>query len=666
MSGNAHRLTFLARAAIGWLAGMVACTLDANAKSWPSVPPEQLATAAPIVDRQADAEALFWDVRIEDSFSGNSLTTEIWHHVRIKVFTERGKQSQSRIDLPYAKGFRIDEVSARALAPDGRVTELAGKEVRDRVILKGSGLKVRAKSFLVPGVEVGSIVEYRWREFRGSGEGLSGSFLLQRDVPCQRVTYRLKPLELPGWSLAYKSFNRVPSPFTKGPDGYQTINLERVPAFVEEADMPPELEVRAWIMIYYLPDEGAPDDAKFWNDFARGASKVDGDIANDGGKLKGAAAQIAGDAVDPVERLRRLYEFCRTSIRNLSDDVSGLTDEQRDGLKEHKSAVQTYQERSGTWYDVNRLYAALASGLGFRTSMALLGNREVCFFRRHREQAGMLTSPSVAVRVGNAWRFYDPGSVYVPHGMLRWQEEDQDALVSEKNSALWLETPLSPGDSSRIERSGGFRLLADGTLEGDARVDYYGHAAVVEKERNDDLATSEREKAVRTSLEERMPGVIVDSVHFEHVTGPDLPMTVSYHLRIPGFAEATGKRLFFRPAVFQQGLAPRFKSSTRSHPVYFHYLWNERDSLTIDLPEGYELDQPEAPTDHVVNGLLEHQVRIGTMMQGRRVVYRRFFGLQGLYFKPSVYDQVKAGFDASHERDQHSMAVRLAASGSAH
>src|SRR5262245_38556264 len=65
---------------------------------WKVVDPGELALKEPTVEKDADAEALFWEVKIDDNPNGDLIFN---HYIRIKVFTDRGKESQSKIDIPY-------------------------------------------------------------------------------------------------------------------------------------------------------------------------------------------------------------------------------------------------------------------------------------------------------------------------------------------------------------------------------------------------------------------------------------------------------------------------------------------------------------------------------------------------------------------------------------
>src|SRR5690349_19608803 len=59
--------------------------------------PEERALEHSKIDPDADAEILDWDVRIEDGLAGNSWHSTRWNYVRVKVFTDHGRDDWTRI-----------------------------------------------------------------------------------------------------------------------------------------------------------------------------------------------------------------------------------------------------------------------------------------------------------------------------------------------------------------------------------------------------------------------------------------------------------------------------------------------------------------------------------------------------------------------------------------
>ena len=160
--------------------------------------PAHLALKAAIVEPNADAEAIFWDIRIDD---GGENDLVLNHYVRIKIFTERGRDQYSKVDIPFLQGIKIKDVAARTIKPDGSIVELAKEDIIEKVVVKVSGLKLRTKTFAFQGIEPGAIVEYKWKEVRSDSSANNMRLQFKRDIPVQAVTYRIKPAKDMSWDV---------------------------------------------------------------------------------------------------------------------------------------------------------------------------------------------------------------------------------------------------------------------------------------------------------------------------------------------------------------------------------------------------------------------------------------------------------------------------------
>jgi hypothetical protein len=142
---------------------------------------------------------------------------------------------------------------------------------------------------------------------------------------------------------------------------------------------------------------------------------------------------------------------------------------------------------------------------------------------------------------------------------------------------------------------------------------------------------------------------------------------ISYHVRFPGYAQRTGKRLFLQPAFFQHGIEPLFATTNRRYAVYFHYPWSEDDSVDIDLPTGYALDNADAPAPFGSGAISDYKPSLAVTSDGKTLIYRRkfFFGGGGnVLFPVESYPQIKNYFDTLQKQDSHSIALKQAAASS--
>ena len=636
---------------------------------WRPVDPADLALKAPVVEKDADAEAIFWEVRLSDDVESGSPRTVLRHYVRIKVFSERGRESQSKIDIPFLSNWKIQDIAARTIKPDGSIVVVKKEDVLERTIVKSNGRKIKAKSFAMPGVEPGAIIEYRWKEMRTDQLANYIRLYFQRDVPVQLVKYYIKPLSLPGfeYGMRAQTFNGSASPFVKEKDGFYSVSMSKVPAFHEEPRMPPEDSVRPWMLIYYSK-ETRLEGEKYWQDYGKRTYEENKSRMKVSDEVKTTSAAAIAGASTPEEKLEKLFEFCRLKIKNVNDDASGLTAEERAKLKENKSPADTLKRGMGTGNDIDMLFASMAIAAGFDARLVNLSDRSDTFFDKGFPDDYFIQAYDIAVKVGDQWRFYDPASTYVPLGMLRWQEEAQEALLSDPREPIWLRTPLSPPEKSKVKRTAKLTLSDDGTLEGDAQIEYYGHMAVYRKEWDDDDSPAQREETLRETVKKQMSTAAVSAIKIENVTDPLKPYTYNYHIRVSGYAQRTGKRLFLQPEFFQHGTEPLFSGSERKYPVYFNYPWSEEDQVTIELPAGFSLDNADAPQPFSAGPVSDYKPYIGITKDGRRMVYNRNFFFGGgntIMFPVGSYARLKTYFDAVHQSDNHTVTLKQAAAGTA-
>ncbi|MDX6531785.1 MAG: hypothetical protein QOH41_4075 [Blastocatellia bacterium] len=647
----------------------------AGGDDWRPVTPEELGMKTPKVDPDADAEAIFWEVRIDDS-SAEDLSLQ--HYVRVKIFTERGREKYSKFDVPFTKGMKIKDVAARVTKPDGSTVEIQKQDIFEREIIKASGLKVKAKSFAVPNVESGVIVEYRYREVI-SDAGASGMRLkFQRDIPVQNLSYYYKPYNKK--TPNYQSFNFDDTKFVEDQKGFWIATRKNVPALKEEPRMPPEDQVVPWMLLQSvrinitnvslgsiaisIKDPSNP--AIYWGSvgtekafLARFMNKPDKEI-------KKVADEITATAATPEEKLQKLYHYCQTEISNTTFDTT-LTDDQRKKLPEIKSLSDVLKRKAASAQYVDMLFGAMANALGYETRVALCGDRSEMFFKPEMTNESFIHPAAIAVKVGEDWKFFNPGLSLLPYGNLVWYEEGVWALLVGEKNFSWMKTPISTAEKSVAKRTGKLRLLDDGTLEGEVRIEYADQLGLGHKLDNYDKSASKREEDFKAELKKRMSTAEVSDLVIENVTDPNKPVVYAFKIRVPGYAQKTGKRLFLQPGLFEHGEPAVFSGATRKYDIYFHYPWSEKDHLTIDLPAGFALDNADSPAPinpAMTQGICGETIKMGVTTDGHTLIYDRtfFFGGGGVILFPARnYSALKTLFDMINQANDHTITLKQTA-----
>ena len=622
---------------------------------------------APIVDKDAGVEALFWRVHVRDELAGGrDLQRVFYHYVRLKIFDEKGKDAAATIDIPFSEKTSILNVAGRTIKADGTELELKKDSIYERDLVRAGKRRVRVKSFAMPGVEPGAIVEYRWREIKFEPGSLYIRAQFQREFPVQKVTYFFAPLsrEYTTYQMAIRPFHCTLPPFQPDRDGFQYFTLENMPAFHEEPMMPGEPNVRQWALVFYS-DQEKREPEKYWsnvgkeqyNRYLKPAMKANNEV-------KDVAATATAGAKTDEEKVLALIQYIRKNLRDLFG--SQVTDAERAQiLKEmpkerYRTAAEVLKSGIGDSSELNTFFAAMANSVGLEVRPALIADREDIIFIPAMTDQYFLRNVDMAVNIGSNWKIYDVSARDLPANMLSWQEEGMQALLSDPKKPTFVAAPIAPPEASARVRKAKLTLTENGSIEGDIDLEYSGHSA---RERRSELegdSDARRLEHFKDQLSKMYPDSEIADVRIENASDPQKPLTMHYHLKLEGYAQRTGKRILLPPFFFQRGAAPVFSASERKFPIYFPYAWQEHDSVTFELPAGFALDNADNPGSLDFGRPGAYKIQMMTRGAHELIADREFtFGRDGnILFGSDVYPQLKKIFDEVHRRDDHTISLK--------
>jgi hypothetical protein len=136
--------------------GIVGSAHWAAAQDWPPVTDEEKALKD--CPQQPGAPAVF--LYREETTSHRTWTTSCYY--RLKILTSAGRE-RANIEVPAFRGwYKVADLKARVVRPDGTSVPFEG-QVFDKTVLRTGGIKVTVKTIALPEVDVGSIIDYRYR-----------------------------------------------------------------------------------------------------------------------------------------------------------------------------------------------------------------------------------------------------------------------------------------------------------------------------------------------------------------------------------------------------------------------------------------------------------------------------------------------------------------------
>lgn len=656
--------------ACGLIAALIVGVAPVRAWEWLDVPPEQLARTAPKVEASADAEAIFWKVRLEPNFSKRKASPTFDRYLRIKVYTEKGAQEQATVELAaLGRKSTISDIAGRTVLPDGTIVPLGASQILDTDVLRGRYVRVAGKSFALPQVAPGAIIEYRWLE---TWRGLRTNAIplqFQRTIPCWLTEYSVrgkdKKPDLFKRQLYTHSFNMHDVPLQRGPDGDRTLSMRNVPAFRAEPLMPPRSAVQPWVLVYTNVGFYEPGWV-YWNAVGRSYGSALASLAKVDATVSATAARLVAGIDDDEEAVRKLLEFCRNEIENTDDPEAELIGSDMAQVSKNRRPAHTLMRRSGDSRDVLMLFAALAEATGFAPRLALISGRDRFVFEPELPNQYMITGTAVAIRLDSGWRFFDPSAAHTSGGMLPWYFEGVEAVLVNEYGAETAPTQLSEPQRSQVRRNGTFRLSPEGELSGDVQLIYTGHLAYDRRRRDSGFSVESIGKTVEKQVQKRFPGAKVQDFEVGAVDELGAALRHSYTVTVPRYAQRSATRVIFPVSYFEARVEPLFTASERRYDVQFDFAWMEFDHVSIELPDGYKVDTPAAPAPLRIGAVGAFEPRLSIDKSGRTVYYTSKFemGRGGRITIPSgEYEHLKRAFDHVHTAGQHLLAAKRAADG---
>jgi hypothetical protein len=566
-----------------------------HAEDWLPIDPAELKMTT---EPKAPAASAIYLYRQVDRDDNGPMETV---YARIKILTEEGRK-YADVQIAYDKEHEsIRGIDARTIRPDGSIAKFDGT-IFEKPIVQGRGVRLLAKTFTLPEVQVGSIIEYRYRHFFRSGYVYDSHWILSEDLFTKHAKFSFIPYPEFGLSFSWPVGLPVGTEPPKKEYGKVRLESRDVPAFVHEEYMPPENELKFRVDFVYSETTPEKDPVKFWQSYGKAEfHKVDRFIDRRR-VMEQAVAQIVDASDSPETKLRKIYARAQ-QIRNTSFERDKTDQElKREKQKDADNVADVWSRGYGTDTEINFLFLALARAAGFAADAVLVSTRNAYFFNKGMMNSGHLNSNVVLVKLNGQEVYCDPGTALAPMGLLPWPETGVAGLQLDKNGGTWVTTPSPKSINSRTERKAILHLTTSGALEGKVTVRYTGLEALWRRleERHEDAA--DRKQFLERDLAGDIPtGADVVLTNSPDWTSPELPLVAEFDLKIPGWAAAAGQRALLPVGVFSNGQKGVFKHAARTHHLYFNFPARIADDIAIELPPGWQVNNTPKPQNADLN-----------------------------------------------------------------
>jgi hypothetical protein len=623
---------------------------------WQQPNAQELSMTAEPLSPNAAAVLLYREETTDDKLHMHSV------YVRLKVLTEQGK-GYADVEIPYEqRRFSITDVAGRTIHSDGTVVPFAGKPY-DKMLVKTATLRYQAKVFSMPDVQVGSILEYRYKLRYDDDRAVPPTWYIQSELFLRKGHYRFVPYDralTSGRDQYVNTLIWVPI-LPKGDqvksvhDSYE-VDVENIPPEPKEEYLPPIHSLTYRVYFLYSPYRNGEE---YWKNEGKYWSKQADKFIGPDDRVRTAVGQLTAPSDSQEQKLKKLYGAVM-ALENTDFTRQRSTEEDKsEGLQSVKTAGDILQRKRGSGDEMAMLFVSMARAAGMKAYLMGVTNRDREIFNPNVLSLNQLNDYIAIVNVNGKDQFFDPGQRFCTYGQLHWKHTMAGGMRQTDGGTEFASTPPDPYTDSKTVRVASLTMDPHGNVTGTVKIGYTGVPALNWRQEAIETDQVEVEKEMEDSLREMLPGgMTVKLEHTFYLDDPSKQLVATFHVEGP-LANATSKRLFVPVEIFEAAAKPMFTQAKRETPVYLRYAYVNVDQVSVTYPPSMTVES--LPKQDQISLEQLALMQMNSQNQGNTLTVMRTFGIATVIFKMDEYDKLRSFYSKVNSKDQEQAVFTMGA-----
>lgn len=591
-------------------------------------------------DSTASAVILFDGGEVYHDGSGNLILDR---HVRIKILNEEGIE-RADIDIVYRAETRtanVYRIRGETYNLDDRGRFVTASLNRREIFEEDLGDDLKRVRFTLPQVRVGSVIEYRYRQRFDYAYWLP-SWTFQSDEPVRHAQLVVRMPNRFRYVIGSRGFinlnrNYTTRPIT-GPLGdtvEHTWVLTDLPALREEPYMTTPRDYMSRISFQpsgYIDGYGVLRPfINTWERLAEDLYRHD-NFGRQFGRhreIRNLAAVLTEQHEDDASKLEAIHSHVRNNI-DWNGRIGYYIPDRR--------LTDVLRTTSGTASEINLLLLALLKDAGLQADPVLISTRDHGATQEVYPLLGQFNTIIVAVEIDGRRQLVDATSNVRDTSLLPLRALNQRGWLVSEAKPTWIS--IQPNGKYRRQVVIEASLDEKGTLEADMTIIDREYAAVMSRAGLRDESQEDHFKdAVLGDLRE--PEIVSHSVEGQFDLTQPLVQRATF--RIPDFAMVAGDMVYVNGQILERTDSNPLRLPDRSFPVDMGYETDVSYSLSLKLPEGYELADSPKDVAAFIPGRAAIFQRVSQAFGSTLSVQSRF-NVNNPIMQPDVYPHLRELF----------------------
>jgi hypothetical protein len=588
----------------------------------------------------------------------------------------------ARIDTN-ASGVKVQvsAIEGRVIHPDGTIVPLTGN-ASDLLKIKTTNSKLDEMTFTMPGVEVGSIIEYRY-QVRYDRFQAAPEWQVQQPYFVHNARYLFVPAEqfLPNRNLTggtagmsssailggygeimtdIRSTDILPpgSEVKQDPLGNYFVDLTDIPPIPQEAFSPVMAAQIYQVDFFYT---FTPDAKDFWQKEMGDWMKDVNQYTAATNMIKSTAAELTAGLTTPMDKARKLYDTVQ-KFENRDFDKNGTPYLATDYIP-HGSVETVLEHKSGNSEELALLYLSLAKAAGLEARPERVTSRNRSTFSAQFLDTSQLDAVLIGIDIDGKEIVLDPGQKMAPFQTLHWSHAGAGGVAMAANGKVEIIiTPLQKNTDNSILRVGSLTVSPNGSVSGTLKIALIGQEALYLRQ----MALRSDAETVKQKLESMIAAEVPSGIqaHIDHIAYMDDPdKQLLAIVPVTGtLSDHAGNHLVLPRLFFETKETDPFPSDpNRVLPVDMHYPAEEQERITYELPAGFAIEG--TPQDATLKWEENAAYQLRSKTDAGSITTARILARGFTLLDPSEYGKLRDFYDkvATTDRQQVVLTAQHAA-----
>jgi hypothetical protein len=591
------------------------------------------------------------------------------YYVRLKVLNDKGKD-YANVELRYytgESGTSIDSIEGRTIHSDGSIVPFTGKPY-DKFIARTADYKAKSKVFTLPAVDVGSIIEYRYKLRLDDDRFRSPDWYIQGDLFVRKAHYMWRPtnkdlIDDTGKSVSGRiAWSPILPPGvavkkTDLPNGRIELSLDitNVPPMPTAESMPPLQSVSLRVLFFYTQYVNGEE---FWKSTGKDWSKKIDKFIGSSNAVRDFANSLVAPTDSPDQKARKLYAAIMEMDNTDFSRIHSTTEEKAAGLRDIKNAEDVITRKRGSGDQLAATFVAMARAVGLKAFVMGVADRSERIFVPSYLSMFQIDDDIAILNIDGKDIFLDPGQRYCAYGHLAWPHALTGGIRQTDSGTGLSQVPPEPYTTAHNTRIADLKLDEQGVATGTVTLTFAGDSALNWRHRALRTDNAGLQEELKTSLEKLFPaGMDVSVAGIENLTTYEQPLKVKYDVKGP-IGSPAGKRLLITPDIFLVNEKPRFTAPTREIAIDLHYAYFEQDAVRITLPPTLTIESAPEPAKEQFKNLALFITK--SVRSANSITSQRTFQLGTPAIVPDEYPDFHTFYGKIATKDQEPLVLTRA------